>query len=74
MRSTHTTMKTVYTHYKNSNTGQMLRSQEFTETTIKAPKYFYNLSGECVGENLVLDGYVQISEKKWNVAKRKLKK
>lgn len=67
-------MKTTYTHFKNSNTGQMVRMQEFTETPITGiPKYFYDLNGEKIGEDMELDGFVQVSEKKWNIAKRQSK-
>jgi hypothetical protein len=32
------------------------------------------LSGEPIGENLELKGFVEISEKKFNIAERKAKK
>ena len=67
-------MKTLYKFYKNSNNGNLMKSQEFTETAITdIPIYYYNLDGIRIGENLSLDGYVEISEKKWNLSKRKRK-
>lgn len=60
-------MKTIYNYYKNSNTGELLKSQTFTETQIKGlPVNFYNVNSEKVGENLSLVGFVPISEKKFN--------
>ena len=67
-------MKTIYTYYKDSNTGYLMQSQEFTETKItKIPIYFYGIDSKSVGENLPLDGFVKISEKKWKRYKRKQK-
>ena len=35
-------MKTTYTYLKNSNTGDLITKQEFSETTIKGiPIYYY---------------------------------
>jgi len=65
-------MKTIYKYYKNSNTGEVMKSQEFTETKIKGtPTYFYGLDGKGIGENLDTNGFVEISEKKWKRLKRK---
>lgn len=65
-------MKTIYRHYKNSNTGEAMKSQEFTETKITGiPIYFYSLDGSKIGENLDTTGFVEISEKKWERLKRK---
>jgi hypothetical protein len=65
-------MKTIYTYYKNSNTGEVMKSQEFTETSITGiPIYFYGLDGMGIGENLETKGFVKISEKKWDRIKRK---
>ena len=65
-------MKAIYKYYKNSNTGEVMKSQEFTETKIKRiPTYFYGLDGKCIGENLDINGFVEISEKKWKRLKRK---
>jgi hypothetical protein len=59
-------MKTIIKFYKNSNTGELIKSQEFTETDIKGiPIYFYNTEGKCIGENLSLEGFVEIKEKKF---------
>ena len=59
-------MKTVYNYYKNSNSGELLMSQTFTEISITGiPVYFYNSKKRKVGENLKLVGFVEISEKKF---------
>jgi hypothetical protein len=59
-------MKTIIKYWKNSNTGELLKSQEFIETSIKnIPIYFYNVDGKSVGENLDLKGFVEIKEKKF---------
>ena len=65
-------MNTIYKHYKNSNTGEAMKSQEFTETKITGiPISFYSLDGSKIGENLDTTGFVEISEKKWERLKRK---
>jgi hypothetical protein len=67
-------MKTVCKYYKNSNTGELISSQEFKETRITGiPVYFYGLDGKKIGENLDTTGCVEVSEKKWNRFKRKSK-
>ena len=67
-------MKTIYTYYKNSNTGELMMTQEFTETRItEIPVFFYGLDGKKLGENLDTVGFVEISEKKWEREKRKSK-
>lgn len=58
-------MKTIIKFWKNSNTGELLKSQQFVETVIKFPTYFYNTEGKQVGENLALEGFVEIKEKKF---------
>jgi hypothetical protein len=58
-------MKTIKKFYKNSNTGELIKSQEFTETLIKFPVNFYDAEGNKVGENLTLEGFVEIKEKKF---------
>lgn len=59
-------MKVINKFWKNSNTGELLKSQEFTETDIKGiPIYYYNVEGKEVGENLDLKGFVEIKEKKF---------
>lgn len=65
-------MKTVYNYYKNSNTGELLKSQTFTETDIKnLAVNFYDVNGKKVGENLKLDGFVPINQKKFERASKK---
>ena len=59
-------MKVIIKFYKNSNTGKLIKSQQFTETNITGiPVYFYNTEGKRVGENLTLEGFVEIKEKKF---------
>ena len=59
-------MKVINKFYKNSNTGELVKSQQFTETSITGiPVYFYNTEGKSVGENLILEGFVEIKEKKF---------
>jgi hypothetical protein len=66
-------MKTNYQFLKNSNTGELVKKQYFTETGINGiPTYFYNANGRQIGEDLELTGFVTISEKKFNREKRKL--
>ena len=60
-------MKTIIKYWKNSNTGELLKTQEFTETVIKFPTYFYDIGGKQVGENLDLKGFVEIKEKKFKL-------
>jgi len=63
-------MTTTYKYYKNSNTGELIKSQEFTETTIKGiPVYWYDSKGVPIGENLSPVGFVEISERKFNKGK-----
>ena len=59
-------MRTIYKFYKNSNTGELVKTQQFIETGITGiPVYFYNTEGKCVGKNLTLEGFVEIKEKKF---------
>ena len=65
-------MKIIYKYYKNSNTGDIIKSQEFTETKIKnIPVYFYRNGREIAYVDM--DGYVEISERKYNRILRKNK-
>ena len=57
-------MKVISKYWKNSNSGEVLSSQEFTETSITGiPIYFYDKQGLKVGENLDLKGFVEIKQK-----------
>ena len=59
-------MKVVYKFWKNSNTGQVMKSQEFIENIITGiPIYFYDVNGKKIGENMDLTGFVEIKEKKF---------
>ena len=66
-------MKITYKYYKNSNTGDILVSQKFENTITKnIPVFWYDINGNEIGENLTLpDGYIEISEKKYKLIKRK---
>ena len=64
-------MKTNYEFFKNSNTGELVQKQWFTETGITGiPVYFYDVNGKQIGENMKLTGFVPISEKKFKREKR----
>lgn len=66
-------MKTIYNYLKNHETGDLIKSQEFTETNITGiPIYYYRNDKSIDTPNL--KGYVNISEKKYNVLMRKIKK
>ena len=54
-------MKTIYTYYKNSNTSDLIMSQEFIETSIKFPINWYR--NKTLSTEVDLTGYVKISEK-----------
>lgn len=59
-------MITNYKYFKNSNTGELIKKQWFECSTIKnIPEYYYDIHGKCVGENIDLKGFVEISEKKF---------
>lgn len=64
-------MVTTYRYYKNSNTGDIFKSQEFTEIPFDSPIYYYRHNKQI--ETPDLTGYVEISEKKYNRIKRKQK-
>ena len=66
-------MVTTYTYYKNSNTGEIVMKQSFSELSFKTPDYFYDWEKKSIDTpNLI--GFVVISEKKFNkIAKDKLK-
>jgi len=66
-------MKTTITYYKNSNTGELLFTQEFTETEITGiPVYFFDANRKST-DRRDLKGFVKISEKKFNRETKKLK-
>lgn len=58
-------MKTTYTFYKNSNTGEIVKKQHFSEISFYSPDYYYNWESEII-DNPDLTGFVEISEKKFN--------
>ena len=65
-------MKTEYTYYKNSNTGELIIQQHFSGISFNSPDYFYNSKKQII-ENPTLKGFVQISEKKFNRESKKIK-
>lgn len=68
-------MAVTYKYLKNSNNGDLIKSQEFHSITITSiPVYYYDCRGYRIGENLELKGYVEISEKKFNRECKKQKK
>ena len=62
-------MTVIYTYWKNSNTGDIIEKQEFTDTIIKGIPIYYYRNHKNIG-NPDLTGYVEIKEKK---AKKLLK-
>ena len=63
-------MKTIYKYLKNHETGDLIKSQEFTEINITGiPIYYYRNDKSIDAPNL--KGYVNISEKKYNRLMRK---
>lgn len=65
-------MITTNTYYKNSNTGELIIKQEFTETNIKLLTYifYYDKYRKSIDtQNLI--GFVPISEKKFNKESKK---
>jgi hypothetical protein len=58
-------MITTYTFYKNSNTGEILMKQVFSDISFKCPDYFYNWNKKQI-DTPNLTGFVEISEKKFN--------
>jgi hypothetical protein len=63
-------MKVICKYWKNSNTGEVLKSQEFTETTITGiPIYFYDKNGIKKGENLDLTVFIETKLKTFLKAK-----
>jgi hypothetical protein len=68
-------MKHIYRYYKNSNTGELIKTHKVTDTPIKGiPVYMYDFNGNPIGENEPIpSGFIEISEKKYNRIKRKSK-
>ena len=59
-------MAEITTYYKNSNTCELVKSQEFTKTKItEIPIYYYDIHGKSI-DTVDLTGYVEIGEKKYN--------
>jgi hypothetical protein len=59
-------MKTEYTFFKNSNTGELIFRQRFLETNItNIPDYFYDKNRKSI-DRQDLNGFVEISERKFD--------
>lgn len=58
-------MKTILTFYKNSNTGELIMKQHFSEISFESPDYFYDKNKKSI-DIPDLTGFVEISEKKFN--------
>ncbi len=58
-------MKTIYTYFKSSNTGELIMRQRFTETVIQFPDFYYDKNKKPI-ESPNLTGFVEITEKKFN--------
>lgn len=68
-------MKIINKFYKDSNTGQLMKSTEYTDTVVKGiPIYYYDENGKEIGQNLELKGFVEIKEKKFLLCKKQNKK
>ncbi len=63
-------MKTTYTFYKNSKTGELIKKQSFSELSFSVPNYFYDIDGKVI-DNPNLKGFVEVSQKNFNRNKRK---
>lgn len=57
-------METIYTYYKNSNTGEIVFKQHFKSISFKCDDYFYDWDRKSI-EKPDLTGFVEISEKKF---------
>lgn len=59
-------MKVELTYFKNSNTGELIFRQRFSETDItEIPDFFYDKNRKSI-DRQDLNGFVEISEKKFN--------
>ena len=57
-------MTVIYTYWKNSNTADIIKRQEFTDTPIKGIPLYYYRDGKHI-KKPDLTGYVEIKEKKY---------
>jgi hypothetical protein len=57
-------MITTKTYYKNSNTGELIMKQHFSEIDFECPDYFYDKNKQSI-DTPSLIGFVKISEKKF---------
>ncbi len=66
-------MEFIDQHFKNSNTGVMIKKVITKSTVIKGiPDRYYDINGQPV-ESPDLTGFVPLSEKKFLLAAKKLK-
>ena len=60
-------MKEELTYYKNSNTGELIMKQHFSDIEIKIKHdYFYDINKKNLEITNLPVGFVEISEKKFN--------
>ncbi len=65
-------MTVLYTYLKNSNTGDIITKQEFTDTIIKGiPSYYYRNHNRIINPDLT--GYIEIKEKRAKKLLNKIK-
>ena len=57
-------MRTIYTYYKNSNTGQLIKEQRFEDISFVCPVFQYDCNGKQINP-VDLAGFVRISEQKF---------
>lgn len=68
-------METIVKYYKNSNTGDLIKSQTVVISSIKGIPVHWYRDGKSIGENLELpSGYVEVNEKKFNRESKNAKK
>ena len=58
-------MQTTLTFYKNSNTGELIMKQHFSDISFESPDFFYDKDRKSI-DIPDLNGFVEISEKKFN--------
>lgn len=67
-------MKTITKYLKNTNNGELMIEQKFTETPIKFPVNYYNLDGRYIGSDneVKTTGFVEVKEKTYLKFQKKL--
>ena len=68
-------MEKVVKYFKHSNSGHIFESIKFIHTVINFPTYYYGIDGKKIKEiHIDMNGYVEISEKKFLRLKKKYNK